>query len=141
MNARFVPVLMLPICTAATAVDEETSAVAAHITDMATTYAAISRGATELNPIGPNGLLIAKPLVYALIKQQPKTEQAKLFSVYGAWGWGATANNLCVLASGGLCAVVGLFAGLLSWQMGAAEREYWELCNRVKHREPADMEC
>lgn len=141
MNARFVPVLMLPICTAATAVDEETSAVAAHVTDMATTYVAISRGATELNPIGPNGLLIAKPIVYAWIKSQPKEDQPKIFSMMAAWGWGASINNLCVIASGGLCALFGAIAGLISWKSGEAEREYWELCKRVKHREPADMEC
>jgi hypothetical protein len=132
--------MLLSVCIESIA-DQERSAIAGQAVDMVTTYGALAGGATELNPLGPHALLIAKPLVYAAIKAQPKEDQAALFSIFGTAGWAAAANNVCVIASGGLCWLVGIVAGVVSWQAGEAEREYWELCKRVKHREPKDMEC
>lgn len=137
---KAVPLLFLPFCLTAIAGEEE-RAIAGQAADVATTFGAVANGATEANPLGPYGLLVAKPLAYAWIKSQPKEDQARLFSILSAWGWGAAANNLCVIATGGLCAVIGAIAGMVAWQAGEIEREYWELCKRVKHREPADMEC
>ncbi len=138
--ATTVPALLL-LVSLSTHANQERSAVTGQVADVATTYGALAAGATELNPLGPSALLIAKPLVYAAIKAQPKENQAALFSIFGTAGWAAAANNVCVIASGGLCWLVGLVAGVVSWQAGAAEREYWELCKRVKYREPKEMEC
>jgi hypothetical protein len=142
MRALFFTLLLLPLFAAGTELSgQERSAVAGQAADVITTYGALAQGATEANPLGPHALLLVKPLVYAAIKAQPKENQAKLFSIFGTAGWAAAANNVCVIASGGLCWLVGIVAGIASWQAGAAEREYWELCKRVKHREPKDMEC
>jgi hypothetical protein len=142
VRALFFTLLLLPLFAAGTEVSgQERSAVAGQSADVATTALGIARGAAEANPLGPGAAVLIKPLVYAAIKAQPKENQAKLFSIFGAAGWAAAANNVCVIASGGLCWLVGIVAGIASWQAGAAEREYWELCKRVKHREPKDMEC
>lgn len=140
MNKRIVPLLLLSACTASNA-KEEGNAVAAQVSDLATTYVALARGATEMNPLGPGSLWITKPLVYRWIKSQPKEDQPGYFSVGNAFGWGAAANNLCVIATGGACALIGAVAGLIAWKQGAVEREYWDLCKQVRHREPADMSC
>jgi hypothetical protein len=132
--------MLLPVCIYAAA-DQERSAVASQAADVISTYGGLAGGAMELNPLGAGAAIAIKPIVYAAIKTQPKEDQPKLFSIFGTAGWAAAANNACVIASGGLCWLVGLVAGVVSWQAGAAEREYWELCKRVKHREPKEMEC
>ncbi len=132
--------LLLSACLTVQA-EEQRNAVAAHVADLATTYAALARGATEANPLGAGSLWITKPLVYRWIKSQPVEEQSSYFSVNSAVGWGAAANNLCVIMTGGACALIGAVAGLVVWNHSAVEREYWELCKRVRHREPADMSC
>jgi hypothetical protein len=50
--------------------------------------------------------------------------------MYGAFGWGAAANNLCIIgtiASGGafaaLCPVLGVAAGMGVWNTNEAERD------------------
>lgn len=121
--------------------DQERAAITGQVTDVITTYGGLAVGAMELNPLGAGVAIAIKPIVYAAIKTQRKENQPKLFSIFGTAGWAAAANNACVIASGGLCWLVGLVAGVVSWQAGAAEREYWELCKRVKHREPKEMEC
>jgi hypothetical protein len=140
VNASWLPVLLFPICIE-TMANQERSSVAGQAADVATTAAGVAQGAAELNPLGPVGAILIKPIVYAAIKAQPKEDQPKLFSIFGTAGWAAAANNACIIASGGLCWLVGIVAGFVSWQAGAAEREYWELCKRVKHREPKEMEC
>lgn len=140
MNTRLVPLLLLSACVSAQA-EEQNNAVAAQVSDLATTYVALARGATELNPLGPGSLWITKPLVYQWIKSQPREMQPTYFSVGSAVGWGAAANNLCVIMTGGACALIGAVAGMVAWKQGAVEREYWDLCQRVRHREPADMSC
>jgi hypothetical protein len=120
---------------------QEKSAIAGQAADVATTALGIARGAAEANPLGPGAAVLIKPLVYAAIKAQPKEDQPKLFSIFGTAGWAAAANNLCVISTGGACLAVTFMAGIASWQAGASEREYWELCKRVKHREPKEMEC
>ena len=121
--------------------DQEANAIVANTADAITTAVALSQGATELNPLGPAGVLIAKPVVYSIIKNQPKEEQEKYFSAAAAAGWFGTGNNLCVLARGGAgCLLVGIISSIVSWQSSSLEREYWEMCKRVIHKAPGD-EC
>lgn len=133
--------LILAFCSLTAKADQEKNAIVANAADAVTTAAALSQGATELNPLGPVGVLIAKPLVYSIIKDQPKEDQAKYFSAAAAAGWFGTGNNLCVLAGGGVgCLLVGIISSIVSWQSSSLEREYWELCKRVIHKNPGD-EC
>lgn len=140
MNTKFFPLLLLSVCIASQA-EEQSNAVAGQVTDLASTYVALARGATEMNPLGPGSLWITKPLIHQWIKSQPKEMQPAYFSASSAVGWGAAANNLCVIMTGGACALIGVVAGMVAWKQGAVEREYWELCKRVRYREPADMSC
>jgi hypothetical protein len=96
----------------------ENQAVAGQLADVGTTGLGLAMGAAEANPLGIL-TLGAKAVVYSQIKEAPAVEQPKLWSAYGAFGWGATANNLCVLAAiatGGaaaaLCPLIGLMTGV-----------------------------
>lgn len=134
-------ILFSLMCAGCSSVPSKQNAIIANTGDAATTLAAVSQGHTELNPLGPVGVLVAKPIVYGIINQQPKEDRAKYFSTYGAVGWFGTGNNLCVLAGGGAgCLIVGMISGIVSWQATSLEREYWEMCKRVIHKEPGD-EC
>jgi hypothetical protein len=84
------------------------------------------------------------------IKNSPPVEQPRLWGMYGALGWGAAANNLCVIATiatGGagavLCPLLGLGAGIGSWNAGTEERDratFAAICDQAKIKNP-DMVC
>ena len=102
-------------CAAMTGEDK---ALAGQGADISATAVGLAMGAAEANPLGI-GLLGVKYVAYQHIKAAPAIEQPGLWSAYGALGWGAAANNVCVIAvivSGGtaigLCPALGLFAGL-----------------------------
>jgi hypothetical protein len=134
-------ILFCLIGAGCSSVPSKQNAIISNTGDAITTLAAVSQGHVELNPLGPAGVIIAKPIVYYAITQQPKEDRAKYFSVYASAGWFGTGNNLCVLAGGGMgCLLVGMISGIVSWQSSSLEREYWEMCKRVIHKDPND-EC
>ena len=96
----------------------ENQAVAGQLADVGSTGVGLAMGAAEANPLGLL-TLGAKAVIYNQIKEAPAVEQPKLWSTYGAFGWGATANNLCVIAAiatGGvaalLCPLIGVVTGV-----------------------------
>lgn len=115
------------------------------VADVGTTGAGLLLGAAEANPLGLVTLGI-KAVAYQKIKDSPATEQPRLWGIYGAAGWGAAANNLCVIASiatGGaaamLCPLIGLGAGISSWNAGSEERDqatFAAMCDEAKSRNP-----
>ena len=119
------------------------------VADVGTTGAGLLMGAAEANPLGLVTLGI-KAVAYQRIKNSPPTEQPRLWGIYGAAGWGAAANNLCVIATiatGGagavLCPLLGLGAGIGSWNAGSEERDratFAAICDQAKAKNP-DMVC
>ncbi|MBL8387019.1 MAG: hypothetical protein JNK17_02160 [Hydrogenophaga sp.] len=126
-----------------------TQAVAGQAADVATTAAGLALGAAEANPLGLATLGV-KAVVAHQIRQAPADEQPGLWSAYGAFGWGAAANNLCVVAamatggvSAALCPLLGLAAGMSVWEADKAAREeatFWAICARERERVPG-LEC
>jgi hypothetical protein len=120
-------------------------AVASQAADLATTAAGLALGAVETNPLGVL-LVVPKVVGFYRIKAAPTTEQPALWSAYQAFGWGAAANNVCVIAaiaSGGPaivpCAVVGAAVGAASWAWDAERRqrdEFEEVCDSAKALNP-----
>lgn len=137
----------------------EQLAVAGQIADVGTTGLGLIAGAAEANPLGLL-TLGAKWVAYQQIKQAPAEEQPGLWKLYGAFGWGAAANNLCVIAAiatGGaaapLCPVIGLAAGVGAWQREQTASQSVErlpamndleafamLCEQARSQNPS-MEC
>jgi hypothetical protein len=94
------------------------AAVTGQLADVGSTAVGLAFGAAEANPLGIL-TLGAKAIAYQQIKAAPAVEQPAMWSAYGAFGWGAAANNVCVLAAiatGGaaaaLCPLVGLVTGV-----------------------------
>jgi hypothetical protein len=120
-------------------------AVAGHVADVGTTGIGLLLGAAEANPLGVLTLGM-KVLAHEKIRNAPAVEQPRLWSAYGAMGWGATANNVCVIAaiaSGGiagvLCPMIGLATGLGVWSQGAAERDratFAAICDQARTSNP-----
>lgn len=120
-------------------------AVASQAADIATTAAGLALGAVETNPLGVL-LILPKVIGYHKIKAAPVEEQPSLWSAYQAFGWGAAANNVCVIAaiaSGGPaivpCAAVGGAVGVLSWVWDAKRRErgeFDEICEASQKENP-----
>jgi hypothetical protein len=89
-------------------------------------------------------------VAYQRIKESPPMEQPRLWGMYGALGWGAAANNLCVIAAiatGGaaaaVCPLIGVGAGMGSWSAGAEERDkatFAVICQEAKLKNP-DLVC
>jgi hypothetical protein len=125
--------------------DGQTSAVMGQAADVGSTGAGLLMGAAEANPLGLVTLGI-KAVAYQKIKSSPPVEQPRLWGMYGAMGWGATANNLCVIATiatGGsaavLCPLLGLGAGMGSWNAGSEERDratFAAICDQAKVTNP-----
>ena len=141
MILRYLFVLCLVIWSQAPKAGEH-DAVAEQVADVATTGAGLSIGAAEANPLGL-ALLGVKLAAYQHIKAQPPEEQPSLWGMFGAFGWGAAVNNLCVIASGGLCAVLGAAAGLFQWKRTEPERlraQFDAICERERVQNPA-LQC
>jgi hypothetical protein len=123
----------------------QTSAVMGQAADVGTTGAGLLMGAAEANPLGLVTLGI-KAVAYQKIKSSPPVEQPRLWGMYGALGWGAAANNLCVIATiatgGGaavLCPLLGLGAGIGNWSAGSEERDratFAAICDEAKAKNP-----
>lgn len=144
--------LSLLIATSAHA-DELTrpkiEAVAAHAADIATTASGLAIGAAEANPLGLL-LLPAKAISYHRIKASPAIEQPAMWAAYEAMGWGAAANNACVIAAvstGGPaivpCLAVGAVAAAVSWAIDQPRRqrlEFEAICAQAQTVTP-DLRC
>ncbi len=127
----------------------QTNAVAGQVADVGSTGIGLIMGAAEANPLGIVTLGL-KAVVYKKIKDSPPVEQPRLWGMYGALGWGAAANNLCVIAAiatGGaaaaVCPLIGLGAGMGSWSAGAEERDkatFAVMCQEAKVKNP-DLVC
>lgn len=54
-------------------------------------------GATELNPLGVAGAFVAKGAALAYIETLPEPDKPLGYAMLGAFGWGATASNACMI--------------------------------------------
>jgi hypothetical protein len=121
--------LLVGLLTGCATMDSEDRALAGQGADISTTAIGLSIGAAESNPLGI-GLLAVKAIAYERIKSAPPQKQPAMWSAFGALGWGAAANNACVIAlivTGGtavaLCPVLGLATGLGTYAQAAPLRE------------------
>jgi len=138
--------LTLAIFSPAKADDLRDTATAAQIADVGTTAIGLALGAAEANPLGLL-TLGAKAVAHQRISAAPAVEQPRLWGLYGAFGWGAAANNLCVIgtvASGGslapVCPLLGLVVGKAAWDSSSAQREedtFAAICADAKASNPA----
>lgn len=130
----------------APAVELEGRAVAGQMADVGSTAIGLAMGAAEANPLGIL-TLGAKAIAYQQIKDAPATEQPALWSAYGAFGWGAAANNVCVIAaiaSGGaaaaLCPLLGLATGMTVYSGDEEKRNretFAAICAEQRQSNPA----
>jgi hypothetical protein len=91
--------------------------------DTASTAVALSKGLTELNPLGFAGTVAMKVAAIAYIKQLPEEEHAASYGIVSSFWGGATANNLCWLTGAGpFCMALGIVTALYLWDSGAEER-------------------
>ena len=124
-------------------------AIASQSADLATTGAGLALGAVEANPLGVF-LLPAKAIAYHRIKASPESEQPAMWSAYSAFGWGAAANNLCVIGailtggtSGPLCLAVGAGVGWWQWRQDKPARDraqFEQMCDEARAVQP-DLVC
>lgn len=127
----------------------QSHAMAGQAADLGTTGLGLLLGAAEANPLGLLSVGM-KMLAYQQIKNAPAAEQPRLWAAYGAMGWGAAANNVCVIATiatGGagalLCPMIGLATGLSLWKQGDAERDrttFAAMCDQARSKNP-DLMC
>lgn len=118
------------------------------IADIGTTAAGLAMGAAEANPLGIVTLGL-KAAAYHQIKQAPDVEQPHLMGVFDAFGWGAAANNLCIIATlptgigPAVCPAIGLVAGLSIFDAGEdrRNRETFDVICRDARLNNPDLEC
>ena len=122
MTAKhIIAALVLAASAGAHADDLRASAVRGHAADLGSTGIGLAVGAAEANPLGILAMGV-KAIAYQQINAAPAVEQPALWSATGAFGWGAAANNVCILAAiatGGalaaVCPVIGAAAGLAAY--------------------------
>ena len=125
------------------------NAVAGQVADVGSTGLGLALGAAEANPLGILTLGV-KAIAYKQIQAAPATEQPAMWSAYGAFGWGATANNLCVIAAiatGGaaaaLCPLIGVVAGVTVYNGDEDKRNretFAAICQEQRRTRP-DLVC
>jgi hypothetical protein len=150
-NAVFACILVwvVLITVGCATISSKDKATSGQVADVASTVTGLALGAVEANPLGI-ATLAAKVIAYDRIKKAPEIEQPALWSAYGALGWGATANNVCVIAlivSGGtavsLCSVIGIIAGVSAYQQDETQRHealFNAIC-RVAKKDNAELVC
>lgn len=129
--------------------DDRIEFMASNAADLATTAAALSLGAVELNPLGVF-LIPAKAVAYYRIKAMPLDEQQPQWDTYNAVMWGAAANNACAaltILTGGTtslpCVALGAVVGWWDWKRAEGERHrQWFIgeCAKMRENNP-DMKC
>ena len=127
----------LSIVFMSAAVAGEQEAYVGTAADAATTGAALAMpGFGEANPLG----WMTVPIRMAMIeraKALPREEGQPLMDAVSASSWGATANNLLMLAGASAAApVVGIAVGYAVWKKGETEREFWRMCAVHKQFDP-----
>ena len=137
------------VASAADGMDLQDKAVLGQGADVGSTGMGLLMGAAEANPLGLVTLGI-KAVAYQNIKDSPPVEQPRMWSMYGALGWGAAANNLCVIAAiatggaaGVLCPLLGLGAGIGAWNNDSDQRDratFAAICKEARQNNP-DMVC
>lgn len=123
----------------------EDKAVSGQLADLGSTGIGLALGAAEANPLGLLTLGV-KAYAYQQIKAAPAVEQPAMWSAYGAFGWGAAANNVCIIAaiaSGGaaaaICPLIGLAAGVTTWNGDEDKRNratFAAICERQRQTNP-----
>jgi hypothetical protein len=99
------------------------TALTAATVDTASTAVALSKGLTELNPLGFGGTVAMKVAAIAYIKQLPEEDHADAYGIVSSFWGGAATNNLCWLTGAGpLCIILGIITALHMWDSGAEER-------------------
>lgn len=135
----FAMILALLLTGCATTAREQT--IAGGLMDAGTTAAAISSGAIELNPLGPLGALVLKPLAYAYAESLSENDRANAHSLIGSIWTGAAASNVCMLVSANpACYVLGIVSGYKVWESHADERLFWAICRQEQAANPL-MKC
>lgn len=124
----------------------ENKAVTGQLADLGSTGIGLALGAAEANPLGLLTLGV-KAYAYQQIKEAPAVEQPAMWSAYGAFGWGAAANNVCVIAAiatGGaaaaICPLIGLATGMTTWNGDEAKRDratFAVICEQQRKANPA----
>jgi hypothetical protein len=102
----------------------------------------LALGASEANPLGVAAIALKVP-VLAYIGTLPEEERAYGYALQSSvWG-AAAANNICVIAAaatGGAfapaCLLIGLAWGFREWSASAQEREFWDICARMRAERP-----
>lgn len=121
--------------------DVKTEAITGQSTDAVTTVIGITQGATELNPLGPVISIVLKPIAFAVVEELDEEDKVIGHSALATAGWGASANNLCVLVGGGVgCIFAGIAAGVVAWNRTVQERQFWEWCTYFRKETP-NLEC
>lgn len=146
---KYFAALALLLCLGAAHAGER-EAVEGNVADVVSTGAGIAMGAAEANPLGPVGVVVAKVVLHQYIKALPAVEQPQAWRLFGAVGWGAAANNLCVvitIATGGsgsvLCPVIGVSTGVgvfVSTAEAARRETFDAICTEARSRQP-DLIC
>lgn len=125
--------------------DLQGKAVAGQVADVSSTAVGLAMGAAEANPLGILTLGV-KAIAYKQIQEAPAVDQPAMWSAYGAFGWGAAANNVCVIAAiatGGaaaaLCPLIGLATGMTTWNADEERRNratFDAICDEQKRMNP-----
>jgi hypothetical protein len=87
--------------------------------DTVTTHIGIANGAYEMNPLGPNGVLVAKlAYIFGIRNYLNASDQARADHIFGSVWLGAAVNNVMVMvfpASAVAPIVLGIGAGYWSY--------------------------
>lgn len=126
--------LALLVATSAHAAPREQAYTAA-AADCATTAAGLAAGFAEASPLGPLLACALKPALIESANKEPEPHRThSLHAIESTWNAAAVANIATLI---GLPfpanVVVGIGAGLVTWQRGEPERLFAAAC--VRHKE------
>ena len=93
--------------------------------DGASTAYALSKGATELNPLGYATIPLRLSLV-SYAKTLPAEQGKPIIQATNSFGWGAAIWNLTFNP------IFGIGMAYILWSQDAKEREFYDLCARYK---------
>lgn len=117
--------------------------------DLASTAIALAQpGTMEANPLGL-ALIPLKISFFHWAESEPYPRRIYMHRLLSAYGWGATASNLCtaaVAASAGAtavpCLLLGIAAGWWDWKYteGTDKERFDQLCEYARLEKP-NLEC
>lgn len=131
---KYIAAIFLSMALTAQASEKE--AIVSHGADLATTAVALDLpNVVEGNPLGI-ALIPMKVLMYYEIKKLPEEQQERGWNLMSAFGWGATANNVCIITTlNPACFVAGFAAGMYRWYSGEAkweQEQFAKICEKTK---------